>query len=258
MSYDLNSKDPVFINKTAVVTGGTRGIGKAVSLKLARLGAKVIALYGRDSKSAQELESKANEEGLKVFCIKGDLSNEEKFELVISKIKSETTHVDMIVHCAASGVHRDALELSLKHLRWTFEINVFAIHHLLQNLVDMMPKGSKVVGVTSSGGTRVIPYYAAVGSSKGALESLFRHYAYELAPRGIGVNLVCPGLVMTDAVDAFPDREARVEKTKNATPTGILVTPEDVAETVAFLCDSRSHQIVGQTIVLDGGKTLIS
>ncbi len=245
-------------NKTAVITGGTRGIGRSVSLKLARMGAKVLALYGRDSKSAQELESQAKSENLNIVCIKGDLCNEDKFAAVVEKIKSETKFVDILVHCAASGVHRDALDLTLKHLRWTFEINVFAIHHLLQNLVDIMPQGSRVIGVTSSGGTRVIPYYAAVGSSKGALESLFRHYAFELAPKGIGVNLVCPGLVLTDAVDAFPDREARVEKTKNATPTGTLVTPEDVAETIAFLCEPRSSQIIGQTIVLDGGKTLIS
>jgi enoyl-[acyl-carrier protein] reductase III len=247
-----------FKQKTAVVTGGTRGIGRAVSLKLAREGAKVFALYGRDSKSAGELESTALQEGLQIVCIKGDLCNDEKFDAVVSAIKSNTNQIDFIVHCAASGVHRNALELSLKHLRWTFEINVFAIHRLLQNLVELMPRGSRVIGVTSSGGTRVIPYYAAVGSSKGALESLFRHYAFELAPQGIAVNLVCPGLVLTDAVDAFPDRDARIEKAKAATPTAELVVPEDVAETIVFLCEPQASQIIGQTIVIDGGKTLIS
>ncbi|MGZ3746560.1 MAG: SDR family oxidoreductase [Pseudobdellovibrionaceae bacterium] len=247
-----------FNQKTAVITGGTRGIGRAVSLKLAREGAKVLALYGRDSKSAGELDAIARQEGLNILCIKGDLCNEDKFAEVVEKIKVNTSQVDFIVHCAASGVHKNALELSLKHLRWTFEINVFAIHHLLQSLIEMMPRGSRVIGITSSGGTRVIPYYAAVGSSKGALESLFRHYASELAPKGIAVNLVCPGLVLTDAVDAFPDRENRINNTKRATPTGELVVPEDVAETVSFLCEPRASQIIGQTIVIDGGKTLLS
>jgi NAD(P)-dependent dehydrogenase (short-subunit alcohol dehydrogenase family) len=247
-----------YTNKTAVVTGGTRGIGRAVSLKLARLGAKVLALYGRDSKSAGELDALAQQEGLDIVCIKGDLANDEKFAAVVETIKSKTPQIDFIVHCAASGVHRNAMELSLKHMRWTFEINVFAIHNLLQNLVELMPRGSRVIGITSSGGTRVIPYYAAVGSSKGALEALFRHYAYELAPKGIGVNLVCPGLVLTEAIDAFPDREARIEKATSATPTGELVVPEDVAEMVAFLCEPQASQIVGQTIVIDGGKTLLS
>ncbi len=247
-----------FSQKTAVITGGTRGIGRAVSLKLAREGAKVLSLYGRDSKSAGELEAIAKEEGLNLICIKGDLANDDKFASVVDAIKAQTHQIEFIVHCAASGVHRNALELSLKHLRWTFEINVFAIHHLLQNLVELMPRGSRVIGITSSGGTRVIPYYAAVGSSKGALEALFRHYAYELAPKGIAVNLVCPGLVLTEAVDAFPDRDARVEKAKAATPSGELVVPEDVAQTVAFLCEPQSSQIIGQTIIIDGGKTLLS
>ncbi len=248
----------LFTDKTAVITGGTRGIGRAVSLKLARQGAKVLALYGRDSKSAGELDSIAKQEGLKIVCIKGDLCNDEKFSLVVEAIKAQASRIDFLVHCAASGVHRDAMDLTLKHLRWTFEINVFAIHHLLQSLVEMMPSGARVIGITSSGGTRVIPYYAAVGSSKGALEALFRHYAYELAPKGIAVNLVCPGLVLTDAVDAFPDRDARVEKAKQATPSGELVIPEDVAEMISFLCEPRSGQVIGQTIVIDGGKTLLS
>lgn len=247
-----------FVQKCAVVTGGTRGIGRAVSLKLAREGAKVLALYGRDSKSAAELEAMAQQESLDLVCIKGDLANDEKFQSVVDAIKMKTSQVDFLVHCAASGVHRNAMELSLKHLRWTFEINVFAIHHLLQNLVELMPKGARVIGITSSGGTRVIPYYAAVGSSKGALEALFRHYAYELAPKGIAVNLVCPGLVLTDAIEAFPDREARIEKAVAATPSGALVVPENVADTVAFLCEPLASQIVGQTIVVDGGKTLLS
>lgn len=257
-SNDTINNQKLFTNKTAVVTGGTRGIGRAVSLKLARQGVKVMALYGRDSKSAGELDTIAKEEDLNIICIKGDLCNDEKFVAVVETIKAQATTVDFIVHCAASGVHRDAMDLTLKHLRWTFEINVFAIHHLLQSLVEMMPKGARVIGVTSSGGTRVIPYYAAVGSSKGALEALFRHYAFELAPKGISVNLVCPGLVLTDAVDAFPDRDARVDKAKRATPTGELVVPEDVAETVSFLCEPRAHQIIGQTLVIDGGKTLLS
>ncbi len=244
--------------KTAVITGGTRGIGKAVSLNLARQGAKVFALYGRDSKTAGELELIAKNEGLEIICIKGDLSNDDKFNHVVENIRANTSTVDFLVHCAASGVHRNALELSLKHLRWTFEINVFAIHHLIQNLIDMMPRGSRVIGITSSGGTRVIPYYAAVGSSKGALESLFRHYAFELAPEGIAVNLVCPGLVLTEAVEAFPDKEIRIDKAKGATPVGELTTPETVAEAISFLCSPSASQIIGQTLVIDGGKTLLS
>ncbi len=244
--------------KTAIVTGGTRGIGRAVSLKLAQEGCKVIALYGRDRKSAEALEAEAKLQNLDLCCLRGDLTHPEKFSEIVEAIHQKTEFIDIIVHCAASGVHKEAMELSLKHLKWTYDINVFAIHQLIQALLPKIPSGGRIVGVTSSGGVRVIPYYAAVGSSKGALESLFRHYAYELAPKGISVNCVCPGLVLTDAVEAFPDKENRTRKSIDSTPTGALTTPEDVAHLVHFLCGPLAKQIVGQTIVIDGGKTLLS
>lgn len=244
--------------KVAVVTGGTRGIGRAVSLNLARDGYRVFALYGRNRGAADVLASDAAAQGLPVETIRGDLTRPEKFKAVVDEIRKKVTHLDAIVHCAASGVHRNAAELSARHLAWTFEINVFAIHTLIQALLDLMPPGSRIIGVTSAGGVRVVPYYAAIGSSKGALESLFRHYAAELAPGGIAVNLVCPGLVLTDAVEVFPDRETRLKKSIEATPTGRLTTPEDVAQVVRFLASPASAQIIGQTIVVDGGKTLSS
>ncbi|MFZ4402698.1 MAG: SDR family oxidoreductase [Pseudobdellovibrionaceae bacterium] len=247
-----------FSNKVAVVTGGTRGIGRAVSIELAKEGAMVFALYARDRASADVLSEEAKNKNLNIICLRGDLTRPEKFQSLTEELLAKTDHVDFIIHCAASGVHKEATQLTHKHLAWTFDINVFAIHNLIQVLIEKMPAGGRIVGVTSSGGTRVIPYYAAVGSSKGALESLFRHYASELAPKGIAVNCVCPGLVLTDAVEAFPDKDSRTDKTIQATPSGQLTTPEDVANVVSFLCDKRSSQIVGQTLVIDGGKTLSS
>lgn len=244
--------------KVALVTGGTRGIGRAISMELARSGYEVFSLYGRNREAAEELESLAKAEGLTITTFRGDLTHDEKFQSLIAEIRAKTDTIDAIVHCAASGVHRSASELSAKHISWTFDINVVSLHRVITSLLDLIPNGGRIVGVTSSGGTRVIPYYAAVGASKGALESLLRHYASELAPRGISVNCVCPGLVLTDAVEAFPDKEARVGKTIQATPSGRLTTPEDVARIALFLCSSAAAQIVGQTIVVDGGKTLSS
>ncbi len=244
--------------KVAIITGGTRGIGRAVSLKLARDGYKVFALFGRDTKSAEETANAAKAEGKLLECIRGDLTHPEKYKALVEELKSKTDRVDVIVHCAASGVHKKAVDLSMKHLTWTFDINVFAIHNVIQTFIGMMKPGSRIIAVTSSGGTRVIPYYSAVGSSKGALEALFRHYASELAPQGIAVNMVCPGLVLTDAVDAFPDGDSRTKKTLEATPSGKLTTPEDVAGVVAFLTTPAASQIIGQTLVVDGGKTLSS
>jgi enoyl-[acyl-carrier protein] reductase III len=244
--------------KTALVSGGTRGIGKSVSLQLAREGYHVFALYGRNREAAEGISRQAESEGIKVTTVRGDLTHPEKFQILVEEVRSKTKRIDCIVHCAASGVHRSATELSAKHISWTMDINVISLHRIIQSFVDLIPDGGRIIGITSSGGTRVIPYYAAVGASKGALESLLRHYAAELAPKGIAVNCVCPGLVMTEAVEAFPDKEARVEKTISATPSGKLTTPEDVANVVSFLCSTRASQIIGQTITIDGGKTLSS
>lgn len=245
--------------KTAVVTGGTRGIGRAISLELARSGVQVYALYARNRKAAEELEAIATSENLNIKTLRGDLTDEERLQGMITEIGTQTTGVDILVHAAASGVHNNALELTEKHMKWTFNINVFSVHNLIRGIAPLLAPGARVVGITSSGGTHVIPYYAAVGSSKGALESLFRHYAVEFAPKGIAVNLVCPGMVMTDAVEAFPEKEKRIEKCISGTPTGRMVTPEEVAEMVHFLTLSKAGlSIIGQTFIIDGGKCLMS
>lgn len=242
--------------RVAIVTGGTRGIGRAVSWRLALQGMRVLAPYARNRRAAAELEAAADKAGLEIRGIRGDLSREAALAATVETLLDEAEAVDIVVHAAATGVHRPAEELSLKHLRWTFETNVLALHALLLALLPRMSAGGRIIGLTSAGGTRTIPAYTAVGASKGALESLLRHYAVELAPRGIAVNLVSPGLVLTGALDAFPDREARIEATRKETPSGRLTTPEDVADVVAFLCSPGAAQIVGQTLVVDGGRTL--
>ena len=116
----------------------------------------------------------------------------------------------------------------------------------------------RIVNISSPGSVRVLPHYAAIGLSKAALESLTRYLAVELAPKNIIVNAVSPGLVNTDAVTSFPiDLQATFEYATKRTPTGRLVTPEDVARIVAFLCSDAATMIVGQTVMVDGGYGLL-
>jgi enoyl-[acyl-carrier protein] reductase III len=244
-------------NKVALITGGTSGIGRAISIKLAEQGARVLATYARQKQKADSLQRFASENKLAIDCIRGDLSNEESFQKVISEIKLKTDVVHILIHSAASGVHRDTDDLSLKQLQWTFDINFFAIHHLIAELITRIPKGGKIIGLSSAGAKHALPQYAAIGSSKAALESLFRHYAVEFAPRGIAVNLVCAGLVLTEALDAFPNKEQRISQALDRTPTKKLCTPEDVAHLIGFLCDPQTNQIVGQTLVIDGGQSIL-
>ncbi|NTU97059.1 MAG: SDR family oxidoreductase [Chlorobiaceae bacterium] len=247
-----------FESKTVIVTGGTRGIGRAVSLALAGQGARVIALYARSRKSAAELEKEALGKGLNISTIRGDLTHDDSYHEVVTRLHDECDHIDILVHSAASGVHRKAMELSDRQLKWTFEINFFAVHRLTRELIGKMGRGGRIIGITSPGGTHVIPSYTAVGSTKGAMDALFRHYAMELAPLGIAVNLVCPGLVMTEAAKALPELERMLNVTLDYTPSGKLTTSEDVAEVVAFLASDAASQIIGQTVVVDGGKTLLA
>lgn len=249
----INLKD-----KNAIVTGGTRGIGRAISLDLAECGANVYALYARDRKSAEVLEESANQRGLRIVTVRGDLTKDETFQTSVGRIRQACETIDILVHAAASGVHKRAMELTDKHMRWTFEINFFAVHKLTLALIGSMKKGGRIIGVTSPGGARVIPHYAAIGASKGALEALFRHYARELAGEGIIVNLVCPGMVMTDAAQAFPEIRERLAMTLEYTPTGELTRPDQVATLVRYLCSEEASQIIGQTLVIDGGKGLLA
>jgi enoyl-[acyl-carrier protein] reductase III len=225
---------------------------------LAESGANVYALYARDRKSAGALEQEAERRSLKITTIRGDLMHNETFEASVNQVKEACDKVDILIHSAASGVHKGAREISDRAMRWTFEINFFVIHKLIQELVARMPRGGRIIGVTSPGGARVIPHYSAIGASKGALESLFRHYAREFAPDGIAVNLVCPGMVLTEAAKAFPELERRLTETLKYTPTGELTTPEQVASLVTFLCSEHASQIVGQALIVDGGKGLLA
>lgn len=245
-----------FKGRNIIITGGTRGIGKAIALTMAEAGAHVFALYARNRKGADALLEEAKKKELQITAVRGDLTDEAMFEGVVKEIREACPEIFAIVHCAASGVHREAMELSDKHMRWTFDINFFVAHKFIQALADKVQKGGRIIGLTSPGGVRTIPHYSAIGASKGALESLFRHYAVEFAPKGIAVNCVCPGMVMTDAAEAFPDLQKRLNKTLEATPSGRLTEPPEIAHLVHFLCQKQASQIVGQTIVLDGGKTL--
>ena len=165
--------------------------------------------------------------------------------------------LDALVHCAATGVIRPALETTDKHFDWTLAANARAFLSLARAAAPQMPAGSSLVAVSSLGATRVLENYVLVGTSKAALEALVRYLAVELAPRAIRVNAVSGGVVETGALDHFPNREQMLSGSLARTPAGRLVEPGDVADAVAFLCSPEAEMIRGQTIVVDGGFSLV-
>jgi len=233
------------------VTGGSRGIGRAIALRFARDGAERIAIgYLRNDTAAEETAGELRALGADVTLVRGNVTSQRVLDEVAA-----LGPLDVLVHNAATGVIRPALETEDKHWDWTMNANARALLQLARVAAPNMPDGSSIVALSSLGAQRVLENYVLVGTSKAALESLVRYLGVELAP-GIRVNAVSGGVVETGALEHFPNREEML-RAGSANPVGRLVTPEDIAGAVAFLCSQDADMIRGQTIVVDGGFSLL-
>jgi enoyl-[acyl-carrier protein] reductase III len=245
--------------RRALVTGGSRGIGRAIAVRLAEAGADVAINYLRNKKPAEETAAAVRKTGRKALLVKANVADPDVHERMFEAIAEGFGGLDILVSNAASGVIKPAMELTPRHWHWTMDINAAALLPLVQRSVPLMTKGGgHVVAVSSLGAVRAIPQYAAVGASKAALESLVRHLAVELAPSGIRVNAVSAGVVDTDALKHFPNREQILGESARRTPAGRLVEPDDVADVVLWLASPLSNMVVGQTIVVDGGYSVLA
>lgn len=249
-----------FTGTKVFVTGGTRGIGRAIAMEFAKSGATVAVNFLRNREAALETVNELKEFGDGHIAVKGNVADPVKIERMFDQIGEAWGELNVLISNAASGVLKPAMEMTWKHLHWTMDINASAILPLTQGAVALMPEGKpgKIVAVSSLGATRALPNYFAVGASKGALESMVRHLMYELAPRGINVNAVSAGVVDTEALTHFPNREEMLGDGLAKTPSGRLTTPLDVANSVMFLCSRYATQIHGQTLVIDGGSSVVA
>jgi enoyl-[acyl-carrier protein] reductase III len=239
---------------SVLVTGGTRGIGKAIALRFASLGAKRVALgYLRNDKAAEEAAEELRAAGTEPALVRGNVASDR----VVEEFASHGPYA-AVVHNAATGVIRSALETEDKHWDWTLGANARALLSLARACAPDMKPGSSIVGVSSLGSTRVLENYILVGTSKAALESVVRYLAVELAPRGVRANAVSAGVVETEALDHFPNREQMLRAAQQRTPAGRMVEPEDVAAAVAFLCSPDAEMVRGQTLIVDGGYSLLA
>lgn len=242
--------------KIALVTGGSRGIGKSIALELGRRGATVIINYLKNHEAAKTTVEELKLQGIKTTRIKAHVGEEAAIDSLVSKIENEFGQLDILVNNAASGVMRPSTELSVKHWDWTMNINARGPWMLSVAASRLMPDGGRIINISSPGSTWVLPAYFAVGVSKAAIEAVTRYLAVELGPKGIAVNTVSPGFVMTEALNAFPDQLGIRDIASRPTPAGRTITPEDVSNVVAMLCSSDAEMIRGQVIIVDGGETL--
>jgi enoyl-[acyl-carrier protein] reductase III len=242
--------------KVALVTGGSRGIGRAITLELASRGADVVINYFRKTSTAEQTAQEASNKGIKAHIIKANIADPEKIDSMFDEIKEKFGKLDILISNAASGVARSAMDLDSKGWEWTMDINARAFLLCAQKAVRLMDRGGKMVSISSLGSKLAMPTYTAVGVSKAALEALTRYLAIELAPKGICVNAVSAGAVESEALKLYTADPNLPQMAWKTTPAGKMVMPEDIAKLVAFLCSEDSFMIRGQVIIIDGGLSI--
>jgi enoyl-[acyl-carrier protein] reductase III len=251
----------MFNGKIALVTGSGRGIGRAIALHFADLGADIVVNFFRNRASAEQTAAEIRQRGRRAVLIKANVGDLNDLQRMFDEIEKELGGLDILVSNAASGYNRPVMEQKPKGWEWTMNINARALLFEAQRAARLMETrgGGAIVAVSSPGSTRVLPDYSVVGASKAALEALVRYLAVELAPKNIVVNAVSPGVVLTDALkhfDSIRQDEHLIEKSSAQIPAGRLVMAEDIASVVAFLCSPAASMIRGQTILVDGGHCL--
>jgi len=260
VAYNFAGNKPLQ-GRVALITGASRGIGRAIALELARRGADIVVNFLRRRSAADEAVTAIHALGQRAIAVKANVGEAEEIDKMFDQVEREFGRCDILVGNAATGVIRPITQLEDKHWDWTLDINARSILRCALRAIPLMEAQGwgRIIGITSFGSTRVFPAYGIVGISKAAIEALIRYLAVDLAPKGIIANAVSPGVVDTDALKYFPiDLEQTLREGALRTPARRLATPEDIAKVVAFLCSDDAAMIVGQTIVVDGGWSILA
>ncbi len=265
---------PCFKDKVALITGGTRGIGRQIAELLAFSGCHVSLVYLRDKRSASAAESELGKSEVGVQTIQANLIEDDAVPKIIAEVHKRYGRLDYFVSNAVFGVLKPIGEFTGKRFDIGMKANATAYILLAQAAADLMvplgtvddpwevpegplPANKRMVAMSSLGSVKVIPGYAGVGASKAAIETITKYLAAELAPRGIGVNTVTGGLVDTDSMKAFKNSQEWVDDQVKRTPLGRLGQPADIARVVVWLLSDQAQWITGQNIVADGGLSLV-
>lgn len=245
-------------SKIALVTGGTRGIGKAISIRLAQGEFKIVfANYLQNDTEAEKTSHLINRRGGKCIPIKANLLHPQEIDVMFQQIMSYSDHIDVFVHCAALNAFKPLKDTKANQWDLTLNINARGFLYCVQKCVPLMKRGGKIVAVSSLGGQRVVPNYGAMGPTKAALETTVKYLAAELAAEDIQVNCISGGFIETDSLRNFPEYEQLIQNVIRKTPANRLGTPDDIAEAVFFLISPAAKFIYGQVLVVDGGLSLL-
>lgn len=234
-----------------LVTGGSRGIGRAICLEMAAPGRTILVNYLRNDSAAQETAQMVRERGAQAMVVQGNVRSESDLKVLASSMDP----VDVLVHNAAVGALKPHDKMRSNQWDLTLESSLRPFW-LLTKMVNLS-EGAAVIGLSSLGSRRFTPGYAAMGAAKAGMEALTRQLAVELSPQKIRVNTVCGGLIETETLSYFPNREEMVSFAVEHTPLKRLGQPEDLARIVRFLASDDAQWITGQVIVADGGYSAL-
>ena len=243
--------------KYVFISGGTRGIGRAIALSQAKKGTTLFINYLRDEEAADQTKKEAEKKSAQVHLLPGNIGDPDTITSIFKKIQQKTSHLDVLIHNAALGVFKPVHQLRVKDWDISLDVNAKALLLLSQSALPLMKKrGGKIIAVSSLGAHHFTPNYGAIGISKAALESLVAYLAVELAPYKIHVNAVSGGLIDTDSLKMFPRLDLMKKEFLNRAPGKRIGKPEDIAKVVSFLLSPDSDWIYGQTLIVDGGYSL--
>ncbi len=247
----------------ALVTGSTRGIGRATALELARRGYDIVVHYRREAELAQSAAKEIENLGRRALVVQGDLSDVEVPARIGAAVGETFGHLDVLVANAAASAFKPLMELEARHLDLTFRTVVHSFFLLSQQAVPLMEgRAGTIIAISGIDTMRVIHNHGLLGAAKSAQEQLVRYLAVELAPHDIAVNALLPGYVDTDSYRIYGETsypggvEPMKAAAEAATPAGRVATPGEMAEIIAFLCTPAGRWLRGQVIVADGGITL--
>ena len=248
----MNTKE-----KFIFISGGSRGIGRAICLSESHSGVTFFLNFLRDEESAEHTKKEIEKKGARVILLPGNIGDADTISVLFEQVKNKTKRLDVLIHNAALGVFKPVHQLRTKDWDISLDVNAKALLLLSQAALPIMQThGGKIIAISSLGSKRFTPNYGAIGISKAALENLVRYLAVELSVYRIRVNAVSSGLIETDSLRLFPGFEKMKKEFLSRVPGGRLGKPEDIAKVVSFLLGEDADWIFGQTIIVDGGYSL--
>lgn len=244
------------MKQTAIVTGGSRGIGRAVAVRLEKDGMNLVINYRGNSAAAEETERMCRELGAEVLLVQGDVSRAEDCEKLAAQAKEAFGRVDVLVNNA--GITRDGLlaRMTEEDFRAVLDVNLVGPWNMIKavNRIMMKQRYGRIVNLSSVTGLMGNMGQTNYAAAKAGILGMTKSYAREVASRGITVNAVAPGFIDTDMTEAMP--EGAKDKIITGIPMGRTGKPEDVAEAVAFLASEQAGYITGEVLRVDGGMAM--